>query len=177
MVEQQPQLGDEGGHQPIAQRERQLVELGRVVRAAHRDPQPAPIEPQRNRLVLLCYLRRQQPDDLRRHREELRLGGHREPALLAQREPEGFDVQMIQLDQVGTQPAAVDHLRLQRLVELRLGDQALSNEQGSELLSHCPSSSQGRRIEVEGWVGGKGAWGAWRGVRVEVRGEVSRLGT
>jgi len=56
--------------------------------------------------------------------------------VLREHRPQGLDVQVLHVDQVRPQPAPVDHLGLQGLVELAWVDEALADQERTELFSH-----------------------------------------
>lgn len=55
--------------------------------------------------------------------------------------PQCRQVEHTELDEVGTQAAAVDELGLQSLIELRLRDEALADQMRSELFGHAGADS------------------------------------
>ncbi|EAU61758.1 hypothetical protein STIAU_7234 [Stigmatella aurantiaca DW4/3-1] len=80
----------------------------------------------------------------RRHRDGLELLDRRLgiARLFGEHLAQLLDVQKLQLDQVRPQPAAVDHLSLEALVELGLSDEALSDQKGTELFRHEAADSR-----------------------------------
>ncbi len=109
-----------------------------ILRIHHGHAQAAALEGQRERQVVAHLLGLEQRERLGRHRLELRVRREREVVRVREGLPQRAQVEQSQLDQVGAQAAAVDELRLQRLIELGLGDEALADQMRSELLfSHA----------------------------------------
>jgi hypothetical protein len=109
-----------------------------ILRVHHGHAQAAALQGQREREVIAHLLGLEQRDRLGRHRLQLRFLREREVERVRQGLPQRAQVEQTQLDQVGPQAAAVDELRLQPLIELRLRDEALADQMRSELLfSHA----------------------------------------
>jgi hypothetical protein len=51
------------------------------------------------------------------------------------------EIQVLQVDQVGPQPGAVDHLSLEGVIQLNRGDEVLSNQERAELFRHEEADS------------------------------------
>jgi hypothetical protein len=86
--------------------------------------------------VLLDQLRRDGGKRGGRHGLELRDRGLWITRLLRQHRSQRLDVQVLQLDQVGPEPGAIDHLGLEGLLELALVDEALADQYRAELFRH-----------------------------------------
>jgi hypothetical protein len=135
-VEVEPQLWDNARDDAQARGERQLVHRRHVGGARHRELQLASVRRKREHEVLLGQLRRDRAERGRRHGLELRDRRLRIARLLREHCPQRLDVQVLQLDQVGPQPGAIDHLGLEGLLELALVDEALADQDRAELFRH-----------------------------------------
>lgn len=135
-VEVEPQLRDDARDDAQPREERQLVHRRHVEGARHRELQAAPVHQEREHEVLLDLVRRDEAERSRRHGLELRDRRLRITRLLREHRPQRLDVQVLQLDQVGPQPGAIDHLGLEGLVELPLVDEALADQDRAELFRH-----------------------------------------
>jgi hypothetical protein len=143
LVVEQPQLGRDVREDSQARDEPQRVRVLDFEGARHGHPQPAPLLSQREGQVLLRERRRKQRE--RRVRDGLEVGllRHRVAGLLPQHHRQRVDVQHLQLDEDGAQPPTVDELCLQGFVELRLREEALADQDCSELFGHAPRSLDG----------------------------------
>jgi hypothetical protein len=135
-VKVEPQLRDDARHHAQPGLERDLIHRREVERAGHRHPQALALHREREGEVLLGQRRGNQRQ--RRGADVLELGlrGQRVARLLRQHRPQRLDRQVLELDQVGAQPAAIDHLGLEGLVELPLVDEALADQDRTELFRH-----------------------------------------
>jgi hypothetical protein len=142
-VEVEPQLRDDAWHHAQAGDERNFIHRREVVGARHRQAQALALHRQREGEVLLGQRRRNRGERRRGDVLELRLLRQRAVPLLRQHLTQLLDGQILQLDQVGPQPAAIDHLGLEGLVELTLVDEALADQDRTELFRHeAPDSSR-----------------------------------
>jgi hypothetical protein len=116
--------------------ERQLVHHREVEGARHRHLQALALVREREDEVLLRQRRRNQAERRRGDALELLIRGQRVARLLREHLAQLLDGQVVQLDQVGAQPAAIDHLGLEGLVELSLVDEALADQDRTELFRH-----------------------------------------
>jgi hypothetical protein len=118
--------------------EAERIQVLHVHGVRHGHLQPASLLAQRERQVLLRLRGRQQ----RQHRVgrllEVGVLRHRIARLLTQHPGQGVDVEGVQLDEQRAQPPTVDELGLERLVELRGRDEALADQECSELFGHVP---------------------------------------
>jgi hypothetical protein len=132
----EPQLRDDARHHAQPGDERDLIHRREVEGARHRHLQALALHRQREREVLLGQRRGNRRQ--RRGGDVLELGlrGQRVARLLRQHRPQRLDRQVLELDQVGAQPAAIDHLGLEGLVELPLVDEALADQDRTELFRH-----------------------------------------
>ncbi len=135
-VEVEAQLRDDARNDAQAGDERQLIHRREVEGARHRHPQALALHREREGEVLAGQRRRNQRERRRRDVLELGLRRQRVARLLRQHRPQRFDGQVLQLDQVGPQSAAIDHLGLEGLVELPLVDEALADQDRTELFRH-----------------------------------------
>jgi hypothetical protein len=138
----EPQLRDDARHDAQARGEPQLIHRRHVEGARHRHLQAPPILREREHHVLLGHRRRDQGE--RRHRDRLELLDRRlrVARLLGEHRPQRLDVQVLQIDQVGPQTPSVDHLGLQGLFELNWVDEALADQERTELFSHEGTDSR-----------------------------------
>jgi hypothetical protein len=144
-VEVEPQLRDDARDDAQPGLERDLVHRRDIEGAGHRQPQALAVHPQREHEVLLGQRRGNQGERRGRDVLELRLHGLRVTGLLRQHLSQLLDRQVLQLDQIGPQPAAIDHLGLEGLVELPLVDEALADQDRTELFRHEALDS--RRVQ------------------------------
>nr|WP_044280583.1 hypothetical protein [Myxococcus stipitatus] len=135
---EQPQLRRDVREDAKPRDEPQRVRVLNLERARHRHLQPAPFLRQREGEVLLRERHGQQRQRRIRDGLEVRLLRHRVTRLLPEDHRHRVDVQEVQLDEDGAQPPAVDELGLQGFVELRLRQEALADQNRSELFGHAP---------------------------------------
>jgi hypothetical protein len=135
-VKVEPQLWNDARDDAQPGDERQLVHRREVEGARHRHLQALALVRQREHEVLLRQRRRNQRQRRRRDVLELRIRGQGVARLLREHLAQLLDGEVLQLDQVGTQPAAIDHLGLEGLVELSLVDEALADQDRTELFRH-----------------------------------------
>ncbi len=118
--------------------EPERIRVLELQRAGHGHLEPPSLLRQREGQVLLRLVRGQQLQHRVRSRREVRFLRHRVTAHLPEHPGQGVDVEDAQLDKVGAQPTAVDELRPEGLVELRLRDEALADQDRSKLFGHVP---------------------------------------
>lgn len=107
-----------------------------ILRSHHRHAQAAALDGDRARQVVARELGLELRQGLGRDRVQLRLCREGIVVRIRQRLAQRAQVDQTQLDEVGPQAGAVDELRLQGLIELRLGDESLADEKRSELFGH-----------------------------------------
>ncbi|QZZ50642.1 hypothetical protein MyxoNM_15645 [Myxococcus xanthus] len=133
---EQPQLRRDVRNDAQTRDEPQRIRVLDFQRAGHRHLEPPAFLLQREGLVLLRHRRGKQLQHRVRCRHEVRFLRHRVAAHLPQHHGQGVDVEDVQLDKVGAQPSAVDELGPEGFVELRLCDEALADQDRSELFGH-----------------------------------------
>ncbi len=141
-VQVEPQLRHDTRDDAQPRGERQLIHGRHVRGAGHRHLQPAPILREREHIVLLSHGRGDHAE--RGHGDGLELGDRRlrVARLLGEHDPQRLEVQVIQLDEVRPQPAAIDHLGLEGVFELSGVDEALADQESTELFRHEEADSR-----------------------------------
>jgi len=138
----EPQLGHDARDDAQARGERELIHRRHVEGARHRHLQAPPVHREREHEVLLGQRRGDRAERGRGHSLELRDGRLRVARLLRQHRTQRLDVQVVQLDEVRPEPAPVDHLGLQGFVELTWIDEALADQERTELFRHEEADSR-----------------------------------
>jgi hypothetical protein len=132
----QARLRQDGGHDAQARGERERVHVPGILGLGQGHAQTAPFQGQGERQVAARELGAQQRHRLGRHRRQLRLRHQGEMEGIRQGLSQRGQLQQAQLDEVGAQTPPVDELRLQGLVQLRLGEESLADQMRSELFDH-----------------------------------------
>lgn len=136
-IELQLQLGRDDGNDAHPGDEPEVVHILEAVGIEHRDLHPARTVPEkRHRHELRGGVGSEELEGGLRRSFELLGGRDRDPMLVTERGREHLELEVAELDQIGPEPAAVDHLRLEAVVQLLGRDEVPLDEEFAESNGH-----------------------------------------
>ncbi|MCE9667205.1 hypothetical protein LY474_05190 [Myxococcus stipitatus] len=150
LVAEQAQLGGDERDDAHARDEAQRIRVLDFEGARHGHLQAPALLRERKRQMLLRQGRGQQRQGRVRDGIEVRILRDGEARLLPQHHGQGVDVEDVQFDEDGAQPPTVDELGLEGFVELRLRDEALADQDRSELFGHAAPIVDGFTVDGTG---------------------------